>query len=145
MEAVKDNLLHVTRDLLSLAENGMALGVHGLVSNLGVEHHVGEDVKGLVDIGLLYLAVVDSGLTRGVGVEGSAEVLDLGLELVARALVGALEHHVLEEVSNTVVLLSLETATGIDEDTDGGSITIHSLGGNTDTVLQSRNTGLRVP
>lgn len=53
-----------------------------------------------------------------------------------------LEGHVLQEVSSAVVLGVLSTGTGIDEDTDGGSLGRGvSLGGDGQTVLEGGDAG----
>ena len=50
----------------------------------------------------------------------TTHVLNLDLEGLLGALVGALEGHVLEEVSGTVVRGGLVAGTGIDPNADGG-------------------------
>lgn len=53
-----------------------------------------------------------------------------------------LEGHVLQEVSSAVVLGVLSTGTGIDENTDGGSLGGGvSLGGDGQTVLEGGDAG----
>ena len=90
MQVVKDNLLHLLVNLLLLAKDDIALTLDGIVVQGRVLENVGEDLDRLGDVGLEGLCVVDSLLARGVGVQVSAHVLDLDLEIVLTTGVGAL-------------------------------------------------------
>lgn len=111
VEVVENNLLELLVNLLLLAQDHITLTLDGGGLQLGVLEDIGEDVDGLGNIGVEGLGVVDSVLTlrkglvlgsvdrgthkvfrsyRGVGVQVSAHVLNLQLQLVLRTLVGAL-------------------------------------------------------
>jgi hypothetical protein len=119
VEVVEHNLLHLLVNLLLLAENDVALALYGARLELRVLEDVGDDVHGLADVLAERLGVVDRLLPARVRVQVRAEVLDLQLKRVLRALAGALEGHVLEEVGSAVRLVRLRTRASVDPDTDG--------------------------
>lgn len=136
VKAVEDDLLLLLLDLLHLAEDDIAFAVDGCGVEGGVLKDVAEDLHSLGDVLLEHLGVVDGLLTRGVGVEVATHVLDLHLELSLSAVGGALEGHVLEEVRDTVVLLSLVSAAGVDPHAHGGGLAVAALGSHTEAVSE---------
>lgn len=95
VEVVEDNLLELLVDLLLLTENDIALALDGGLLKLGVLENVGDDVDDGRDILVECLGVVNGLLTRSVGVQVGAEVLNLELELLLGAGLGTLECKVL--------------------------------------------------
>ncbi len=73
----------------------------------------------------------------------TAHVLDLELEALLRAPLGALEGEVLEEVSGTVILLRLVGAAGVDEHADAAGLARSGLAGDRQAVLERGDLRLR--
>jgi hypothetical protein len=144
VKVVKDDLLDLLVDLLLLPEDDVPLPLNRSLLQLGSLQDVRDDLDTLANILLEALGVVDGLLPRGVGVKVSAEVLDLKLELVLTPLAGALESHVLEEVSGSRGLIRLGARTGVDpySDGSGGSVRVR-LGSDGQTVGEGRNLGER--
>jgi hypothetical protein len=109
VQVVEDDLLELLVDLLLLTENDIALALDGLALELRVLQDIGENVDGGGDIVVEGLGVVDGVLAlslalitgihtfrssastyRGVGVQVAAHVLNLELELLLGAPLGAL-------------------------------------------------------
>lgn len=88
---VEYDLLILLVNLLLLAEDDVPLALDGRRLELRVLENVRDDVNSLVYVLAESLGVVDCLLARGVGIEVSAEVLDLELEGMLRASSGACE------------------------------------------------------
>ena len=104
VQVVKDDLLNLLLNLLGLPQDDVAFTLDGRLLELGVLQDVGEDVNELRNVGVeglsevdgvlaLFLILVESHLgvprittNRSVGVQVAAEVLNLELQLVLRAL-----------------------------------------------------------
>lgn len=106
MQVVKHNFLELLIDLFLLAQDHVALALDGGLLELGVLQDVGEDLDGFADVVLERLGVVDGVFAletlmhgqrwyspigggqrwtyRGVGIQMTAHVLDLELQLVLR-------------------------------------------------------------
>ena len=92
---VEEGLGVVGRDVLGLSQDDVLLSVDSRGVELGVLGDVGEDLNELWHV-LVESVSLEGGLfSRGVGVEGGSEVLDLELELVLRSGRGTLEREVL--------------------------------------------------
>lgn len=134
VEVVENDLLVTGFDLLHFSKNHRTLSLNALLGEKRVLDNVGEKVDGLRNI-LLERSSEEAGdLARSVGIQRSAKVLDLNLQLLSRSAGGALESKMLEEVSGTVVFLSLERATGINVKADGGRWVVGLLSHNPETV-----------
>lgn len=120
VQVVEDNLLHLLVHLLLLTQDDVSLTLDSGWLELGVLQDVGEDVDGGGNVGVERLGVIDGVLTGGVGVEVTAHVLDLELELVLGTLLSTLEGQVLEEVGGAIGAVSLGARAGIYPDADGG-------------------------
>ena len=68
----------------------------------GVEHEIGQQIERGRDVLVEHLDVEADGLFAGKGVEVSADRVDLAGELLGGTRGRALEHHVLDEVGDTV-------------------------------------------
>lgn len=90
VELVKDDLVLLLLDLLVLAQDNIALALDSFRGNRAVLQDVREDVDGSRDVRLQGLRVVDGLLARSVGVQVSAQVLDLNLETSLRPGLGTL-------------------------------------------------------
>ena len=108
VQVVENNLLELLVDLLLLAKDDVALALDGRRLELGILEDVGEDVDSGGDVVVEGLGVVDgvlalqihqcrpvlypivAGTYRSVGVQVSAHVLNLELQLLLGALLGAL-------------------------------------------------------
>lgn len=137
VQVVKDNLLVLLVDLLELSGDDLSFSVNGRLGQLGVLQNVGQNLHRLGHVVLERLGVVDGGLSRGVGVEVAAHVLNVELELVLGSLVGALEGQMLEKVSGSVVVGVFVSRAGVDPHSDGGGLNQRvGLGGNGQAVLE---------
>ena len=103
VQVVEDDLLQVHLDLLHLPEDDSPLPLDLLLAEGGVGQDVREDLHGAVQVAGEALGVEYGLLPAGVGVEVSAHVLDLQLEVGLGPLGGSLEGHVLQEVGHAVV------------------------------------------
>jgi hypothetical protein len=108
VQVVEDNLLELLVDLLLLPKDDVALALNGGLLELGVLKDIGKDLNRLSDVILERLGVVDRVLAldtplmllkivcrdqtkyRSVGVQVTTHVLNLQLQLLLGALVGAL-------------------------------------------------------
>lgn len=137
VQVVEDNLLVLLVDLLELPGDDLSFSVNSRLGQLGVLQNVGEDLHRLGHVVLERLGVVDGGLSRGVGVEVAAHVLNVELELVLGSLVGALEGQMLEEMGGSVVVGVLVSRAGVDPHAHGGGLHQRvGLGGNGQSVLE---------
>lgn len=110
---VKYDLLHLLVYFLLLPEDNVTLPFNRRVLEFGVLQDVTDDVHRLSDVLAEALRVVHGLLSRSVRVKMRTKVLYLELEGVLAAIVGALERHVLKEMSCSVRLVRLRTRTGI--------------------------------
>lgn len=84
--------------------------------------NVSQDVHRGGDVAFERLGEVRGVLARGEGVEVRAHVLDLLLQVPLAAPLGALEHHVLQEVRGAIRGGRLEAAPGVDPHAHGGRL-----------------------
>src|SRR5712691_5352362 len=87
-----------------------------------VEDDVGGDVERERHILLQHLGVIGRAFARGIGVEVAADRLDLLGDRAGAAPLGALERHVLEEMSGAVDLRRLVPGPDIDPEAERGRI-----------------------
>lgn len=139
VQVIEHDLLQVALHLLHLAQDDAALALDLGLAQLGVLDDVAEDFDGLRHVLRQTFGVEDGLLAAGVGVEVRAEVLDFQLEVGLRALGGAFERHVLEEVRDAVVLVVLVAGSGVDPQADGGSGGSGVLRGNAQTAVELCN------
>lgn len=93
-----------------------------MVGELRILEDVREHVDGDGDVTAEDVGEEGGLLARRVGIESAAEVLDLLLQGAGGPAAGALEDHMLEEMRGAVGAGSLESAAGIDPDTDRGHV-----------------------
>eukprot|EP00906_Rhabdomonas_costata_P027859 RCo039560 len=136
VKVVHQNLVNARLDVLLLLQDGATLGLHVGLGAAGVQEDVRQDVHGLRDVLLEALHVVAGVLPRGVGIEVGAHLLHAILDVPPRTLPRTLEVHVLQKVSNTVVLQSLVPASGINPNTHRAGFPGLHLGGNPKPIVQ---------
>lgn len=93
-----------------------------MLREVGVLQDVSKHVYGKGHVLGLDVREEGSLLARGVGVEAATHVLDLHLERAGGAAARALEDHMLEEMRGAVGAGGLETAAGVDPDSQGGGV-----------------------
>lgn len=103
VQVVKDNLLRLLVDFLLLAEDNITLALDGTLLKLAVLQNVRDNVDGRTHVLAERLCVVDGLLARGVSIQVCAEVLNLKLETVLRALASTCEASKAFQVSNIVM------------------------------------------
>ena len=105
---------------VDLLQNHVALGLQIALAQEGPAHQVGEDVHRQRQIGVEHVGLVAGGVPPGVGVETAAPDLELQRQVARAAPLGALEHHVLEQMGDPHLLGPLVRAGRPDVDPDGG-------------------------
>jgi hypothetical protein len=137
-----DDLVHqLLRGVLGAAnffdDHGSFLVELGGVDQ-GIVEHVGEHIEREIGLGARHFCPVIGRLAAGAGVENAADAFDLFRDhLGIRALGGALEEHVLEEMRHTRDFGSLEARTNIEiEDQAGRFDTGHRSGDDADAVIE---------
>jgi hypothetical protein len=118
VEVVENNLFQLLVNLLLLPQYNIPLSLDGRRVKLRVLKDITDDVHSLGDVLLEALGVVYSLFPRSVSVEVCTDILDLELQSVLGTTAGALEGHVLEEVSGSVCGIGLCPGTSIYPDTD---------------------------
>mmetsp|Transcript_11304 Transcript_11304/g.36101 ORF Transcript_11304/g.36101 Transcript_11304/m.36101 type:complete len:225 (-) Transcript_11304:87-761(-) len=134
VQQVEQHLLLHARHLLALAQNHATLPLHRARVKLGVQQDVRQHLHRARHVVLEHLGVVHRVLPARVRVQVRAHVLDLHLQLLLRPLVGALERHVLQEVSHAVVLRRLVAAARVDEHAHRRRLAVLGLGGHAQAV-----------
>ena len=119
VQVVEQHLLHLLLHLLHLAQDHAALALDVGLLQRGVLQDVGQNVHRLGHVLLEHLGVVRGLLARRVRVEVAAHVFNLLLQPSRRALGGALERHVLQEMRRAVVRGGLVTRPGVDPNPHG--------------------------
>lgn len=127
VKLVKDDLLVLLADLDSLTKDHITLSVDSGFVQKRVLKDISQDLDGLGDVVLEHTSEVDSLLARGVSVQVATHVLNLHFQLLLGTALGSLEGHVLQEVSGTVVLVGLVSASSVDPNTNSGSLAVRSL------------------
>ena len=102
VQMIKHHFFVLLVNLNLLAQNDIPLALNFAPLQLRVLQDVRDDVDRLGDVLPERLGVVDRLLARSVRVEVRAHILDLELERLLRAAVGALERHVLQKVRRAV-------------------------------------------
>jgi len=87
-------------DGVDLFEDDVALELQVARAQHRIPHQVGEDVQRLRQVAVQDARLECRGVTRGVGVERPAPRLERQRDLLRGTALGALEHHVLEQVGN---------------------------------------------
>ena len=105
---------------VDLLEHHVALEGEVLVAEQRPADQVGEDVDGQRQVGVEDVGLVAGVVAAGVGVEAPAPHLELERDLVRGAPLGALEHHVLEQMGDPHHGASLVGAGGPDPDPQCG-------------------------
>ena len=94
-----------------------------------VQHQVAENVHGDGQMLVQHLDVEADAFLGGEGVHVAADGVHLARNFLRGAVLGALEHHVLDEVRDAVPLQVFVAGTGLDPDPDrGGANVLHLLG-----------------
>src|SRR5579883_754137 len=129
LEEIEDDVVGRIVGLSDFLEDDGALAVElGRIEDRVLEN-VGEDVDRQRDILFQHLGVIGGVLARRVGVEMAADRLDLLGDGEGRAALGALERHVLQEMSNAVDVGRLVPRSDIDPDAERNRLDrIHPVG-----------------
>jgi hypothetical protein len=96
--------------------DGTSFVLYILLTVEGVGEHVADYLDGPIDVLAEDSHHIRCIFPRGIGIQVSTDVLDLQLQIVSCADLGALEMQVLQEMSNTTGLLGLVPASALDED-----------------------------
>lgn len=121
---IENYLFQLLVDLLLLPQNNVSLSFDGRGVKLGVLEDVTNYVDSLGDILLETFGVIYSLFSRCVGVEMSTNIFNLELQSVLGATPGALESHVLEEMSGSVGSISLRPRPSIYPDANCSSLRV---------------------
>src|SRR5712692_6297686 len=87
-------------DGVDLFEHDVALELQVARAQHRMSHQIGEHVQRLRQVAVQHPGLKRRGVTGGVGVERSAPRLERQRDLLRRTALGALEHHVLEQVGD---------------------------------------------
>src|SRR5207248_1573182 len=87
-------------DGVDLFEHHLALELQVAGAQHGIADEVGEHVEGARQVGVEHARVKGGGVARCVGVERAAAGLEGERDLLGRAALGPLEHHVLEQMGH---------------------------------------------
>ena len=112
-------ILRVVLVHADLLQDNAPLGLHIGVVELGVEEHVAQDVRRLVQVGVQHPGVEAGALLGGEGVDLAPHRVHLLGQLPGGAPAGALEQHVLDEVGRAVLRRALVAGAGAHPDAQG--------------------------
>ena len=102
-----------------------------------IAHHVGQDVEGQRQMLVQDLGVVTDHLLGGERVEAAADGIHRARDVFGRAVLGALEEHVLDEMRDAVLGGSFAARAGLDPDTERHTAHVrHLLTDDTHSVFQ---------
>ena len=118
MQMIKHHFLVLFVNLDLLAQNDIALALNFALLQLRVLQDIRDDVHGLGDVLPERLGIVHRLLARSVRIKVCAHVLDLELERLLCAPVGALERHVLQKVRRAVRRVGFCAGSRIDPHAD---------------------------
>ena len=137
LEQVEDQVVGRVLDLADLLEHDMALLLELVLLDGRMLQDVGDDVGRQRHVRGQHAGIVGGVLARGVGVEGTADLLDLLGDAARRAPARALEGHVLEQVRHPVDLGRLVARADIDPDAEGRGLDVrHGLADDAHPVVQ---------
>ena len=124
MQVVKNDLLQLLVDLLLFPQYDVPLPFDSGRVKLGVLEDVTDNVDSRGDIFLEALGVVYGLFPRRVSVKVGTNILNLKFESVLGTTAGALESHMLEEVSGSVRDIGLRPGTRVYPDTDRSGLSV---------------------
>ncbi len=131
VELVEDDLLVLLVHLLALTENDVSLAGDGTLVQQRILKDVSQNLHSLWHVILENFGVIDCLLSGSIGIQVSTHVLNFHFKLLLSSILGAFESHVLQKMSGSIVLVGLVSASGIDPNTNSGSLTVRSLKGHT--------------
>ncbi len=139
---IEDDVVGRVVGLADLLQDHGALALQLLRVEGGVLQDVREDIESKRQILLQHLGVISGALAGGVGVEVTADRLDLLGDIAGAAPFGALEGHVLEKMRGAVDRRRFVPCADIDPDAERYRIDrLDRVGGDPQPVRQSRNPG----
>ena len=142
LKVIEDDVVRRVVGLADLLQDHCALTLELLWIEGGVLQDVREDIESERHIFLQYLRVISGALAGGVGVEVTANRLDLFGDIAGAAPFGALEGHVLEKMRGAVDGRRFVPCADIDPDAERYRVDgLDSVGGDPQPVRQSRNPG----
>ena len=124
-----DQVVGIVLVHLDLFEDDAALAADVLGIEDRVQHQVAEHVHGDGQMLVQHLDVEADAFLGGEGIHVAADGIHLAGDLLRGAVLGALEHHVLDEVRDAVPLQVFVAGAGLDPYPDrGGANVLHLLG-----------------
>src|SRR5208337_2104248 len=137
-EDVVEQVLGIVQVHLDLFQNNLALLVDVVGIELGPQDQVGENVEGDGQVLVEHFGVEANLLLGGESVEHAADGIHFAGDIFGGAAVGALEDHVLQEMSQSV--FGGDFAAGAvahpDADRDGADV-LHGLGNDNEAVREN--------
>ena len=116
---LEDQIVRRVGDAVDLFEDHVPLGLEIALAEQRTAHQIGEDVHRERKVLVEHVGLVAGVVAAGEGVEAAAAHLELERELPGRPPLGALEHHVLEQMGDAHLLGPLVRAGGAHVDPDG--------------------------
>ena len=140
VQVIQHQLFLLLVDFGHFSQNDIAFAFNGGGFQFGVQQNVTQNFHRLAHIVLEDLGKVHSLFATGVGIEVTAHVLNFDFELLLGAFFRALEGQVLQKVRHAVVLGRLVTRSGVNPDSDRGSLTaLDCFGGHAQARVERRD------
>ncbi len=141
-EAARKNIVKeifgIVQIHLNFFENDLALFSHVVGIKLGAKNEIGDDVKGDGKMVVEDFGVEADLLFRGEGVEHAADGIHFAGDRFGRAVLGAFEHHVLDEMGEAVFFRDFAARAIANPHADGdGAHVSHGLGDDHKTVAEN--------
>ena len=131
VDSSRQNLGHqILRRILvhtDLFHNDATLQIHVLGTEGRVQHHVAQQLGGLLHVGVQRTGVVAGVLLGGKGVHLTADGIEILCQVGSGAAFGALEHHVLDVVRDTGQIVGFVAAAIFHPDTQGAGAHVLQL------------------
>ncbi len=133
-----DQVVGIVLVHLYFFEDDAALAADVIGIEHRIQHQVAEHLHGDGHVLVQHLDVEADTLLGGKSVHVAADGIDLARDLLRTAVLGPLEHHVLDEVRDAVPLQVFVPGPGLDPDPDrGGANVFHFLGNEDEPVGQN--------
>ena len=104
---LEDQVVGRVLDPVDLLEDDVALGLEIALAQQRTADEVGEDLDRERQVRVEHVGLIAGVVAAGEGVEAAAPDLELQRELLGGAALGALEHHVLEQMGDAHLLAAL--------------------------------------
>lgn len=122
MQMIKHNFFHLFVHLLLLPEDHITFPLDRMCLQLRILEDIAYNVHGLIDILPEALRIVHRLLSRGIGIQMRAHILDFKFKITLGTSICALECHVFKKVGSAIRGVGFGTGTSIDPHTDRRSL-----------------------